>query len=268
MISTTGQRSRWLRELGADEVIILDPAASVAGTQVDKLIEMTAQQFVGWLIRVHNARGFVEGTDFRFGKGRQGTFETMRLAASEIGGAAESIEPVETALTDGSIVPARSGTVRSLLVAGRVADAAKVLGRPFEILGRVVQGDRRGRLIGFPTANIDPASDLPADGVYAGFADLPSGAVVPAAISVGTNPTFTTRGGRTLETHLLGVGGPGMLLAETEYGWPIRIRFLEWLRPQSKFDSLQALVAAISNDCERVARITARDIATFEPQSL
>ncbi|MFT3685034.1 MAG: riboflavin kinase [Phycisphaerales bacterium] len=254
LISNFGQRKQWLQHLGADEVIQLDPHEPVPGAPVDKVIDMTAQQFVSWLVRTHNTRGFVEGSDFRFGKGRQGSIETLRDTAKDIGGIVQAVENVEVMLSDGSRVPAQRRHPQAARIRPRVrrrACARKTLRDP----RRVTQGDRRGRTIGFPTANITPACDLPGDGVYACLAELPDGTTVPAAVSVGTNPTFTTSKRRTLEAHLLGVGGPDRLIADNEYGWPIRLEFLEWIRAQATFTTLDGLITAIRHDCERVEKI-------------
>jgi len=135
------------------------------------------------------------------------------------------------------------------LALGRVEDAEIMLGRPFALGGRVVRGDQRGRLIGFPTANIDHGDImLPADGIYAAVATLPDGSTRSAAVSIGTKPTFG-RSERTCEAHLLEFGG-----WSDAYGWSLRISFRAWVREQFRFDEVESLVSQMHRDVERVRR--------------
>ncbi|MDP1663470.1 MAG: riboflavin kinase, partial [Phycisphaerales bacterium] len=137
-------------------------------------------------------------------------------------------------------------------------DAAAVLGRPYEIDGRVVRGDQRGRTIGFPTANVRSEQLLPADGVYGGTAHLPGGESFPAAISVGVKPTFEGGHARTMEAHLIGTGGPGQRVAEQEYDWVIRVEIEHWVRAQVRFSGVGELVDAIRRDCQRVVQLVSK----------
>ena len=136
--------------------------------------------------------------------------------------------------------------VREALVGGDVAGAALMLGRPHEVRGVVEHGDHRGRTIGFPTANVAVPGDivLPADGIYAGWYERPSGEVHPAAISLGKRPTFyDDHGVRLLEAHLLDFDGD----LYTEHA---KVRFQTWLRDEVKFGSIDALVEALQHDVE------------------
>jgi len=159
------------------------------------------------------------------------------------------VPPVESSLNDQSIVTVSSTIIRWLVQHGRVADAARLLGRPYTITGTVVQGDQRGRQIGFPTANLSTPCLLPADAVYAGVAQLVDGRRFNAAIHVGVRSTFddTTR---TLEAYILDWKGP---LAEggAEYHWPLRLEITHWLRDQARFDSVSSLVDQIGRDVSR-----------------
>jgi riboflavin kinase / FMN adenylyltransferase len=180
------------------------------------------------------------GRNFHFGKGAQGTpdflrshpdFETREVELVEMGG-----EPVS------------SSRIRSLVDDGRVDAAADLLGGPFLFEGEVVGGDRRGRELGMPTANVVPDQALvcPAQGVYAAWAHGH-----PAAVNVGVRPTFETGGGLLVEAHLLDFEGD-------LYGERLRIAFLERLRGEERFDSADALVQQMRRDVERTREICAR----------
>lgn len=237
------RRAEILRAMGADEVERLEPRPG--------LLNESPAQFIGWVFERFAPTLIVEGSDFRFGKGRAGDGRVLTELCAARGARAEIVEPVTVSLSDQSIVTASSTIVRWLVARGRADDAARVLGRPYELIGEVVRGDRRGREIGFPTANLrfDPPALLPADGVYAGAAALADGRRMPAAIHVGPRATFD-RAERTVEAHIPGWAGP---LAEggVEYGWPLRLEFTAWLRDQARFDSVASLIAQIERDVAR-----------------
>jgi riboflavin kinase/FMN adenylyltransferase len=160
------------------------------------------------------------------------------------GFAVEVVDAVEVELADGTRVEARSSTARALLAEGRVEDAARVFGRPYELRCPTTRGDQRGRTIGWPTANLDATGRiLPADGVYAGEATLPDGRIAIAAISVGTKPTFG-ESARTCETTLLDRSGQPIALPLDWYGWTLRLRFHARIRGMVRFDGLSALLEA------------------------
>lgn len=247
------ERSRLLRDAGADEVERLDPTPEFLGT--------SAEGFVAALAGRHSPRFIVEGGDFHFGKGRAGDMRLLERLGDAHGFQAITVPPAEVALTDQLVARASSTLVRWLLAHGRVRDAAIVLGRPYEVAGTVVQGDRRGRDLGVPTANLDTPLMLPADGVYAGEGRLPDGRVLPAAVNVGTRPTFGGAG-RRLEAHLITgsgyLGGPRRgghpwqpLPSLAEYGWVLRVRLLAWVREDVRFDSVDALVGQMGRDIQR-----------------
>lgn len=250
-LSGFDQRERWLRELGADRILRLSPDPAT--------LNQAPEDFVHRVVADHRPLAFVEGTDFRFGKGRSGTVALLAGLGRKLGFEVITIPPVEAALSDLTCVTVSSSLVRWLVSAGRVGDAALLLGRPHELEGRVVPGDRRGRRIGFPTANLVAEGLPPADGVYAGVATLDDGRALAAAVSVGDKPTY---GGveRAIEAYLL--PGPGVPQGEwaclpglPEYGWSMRLRLLEWVRDQVRFGSTQELIAQMTRDCERIARI-------------
>jgi riboflavin kinase/FMN adenylyltransferase len=245
-LSTFEQRAEWLGGAGADEVIRLEPTGN--------LLAMAPQEFVREIVQDFNPTAFVEGEDFRFGRGRAGNVETLRELGDGMGFSVEVVAPIEVALTDGTLVKASSTIARWLLGHGRALDAATVLGRPYELVGTVEQGDQRGRKIDFPTANLVSECMAPGDGVYAGHAVLEDGRAFAAAISVGTKPTFDD-GRRAVEAFLMmdGAGGtwqpiPGL----PEYGWRMHLQIEHWVREQVRFDSVRELVEQMRRDCERV----------------
>ncbi|MBL8747471.1 MAG: riboflavin biosynthesis protein RibF [Phycisphaerae bacterium] len=251
-LTTFERRAELLRHLGATEVVRLDPTP--------ELLNLTPDEFIQTVIARHNAAAFVEGQDFRFGRNRAGDVQTLARIAASKNLQISIINPIESTLADQTIVTASSTILRWLIAQGRVADAARVLGRPCEITGVVVRGDQRGRTIGFPTANIDTECLIPADAVYAGAAHLPDGRELPAAIHVGPRATFdnTTR---TVEAYILDWRGPledgwPTPAGAQEYGWPIRLTFIAHLRDQAKFEGIRPLVDQINRDVERTRALT------------
>jgi riboflavin kinase/FMN adenylyltransferase len=245
-LTTFDERARLLRSLGADEVRRLEPDT--------KLLATPPEAFVEQVIRSFSPQYIVEGDDFRFGKARAGDMAYMAELTKPLGCAAITVPQVEVDLVDQSIVPVSSTMVRWLLSHGRVSDAARLLGRPYRYIGQVVRCDRRGRTIGFPTANIDGHTVMPANGIYACLATLPDGSVHPAAVNVGTRPTVDGHH-RCVEAHILGIHRnqswaplPGL----PEYGWPLVIDFIQWVRDEVRFDSVDILVEQMHRDCARI----------------
>jgi riboflavin kinase/FMN adenylyltransferase len=181
-LSMFEHRRHWILSAGADEVVRLEPTP--------EFLAETPEQFVHWCVEKFNPIAFVEGDDFHFGRARAGTNAVLAEFGRSFGFTVDVVPTCTVALTDHQLVPARSTIVRWLLSCGRARDAAIVLGRPYELGGTVVRGDRRGRTIGFPTANLETSTLIPADGVYAAVAHLPDSRTLPAALSVGTKPTF------------------------------------------------------------------------------
>ncbi len=247
-LSSFEQRVEWLTGGGgdgradaaaADEVIALRPSPELLG--------QTPQEFVASVAEAHAPAAIVEGPDFRFGRDREGSPETLRQLEAKHGYQAIIIDPVEVALTDQHVVGVSSSLIRWLVARGRVRDAALLLGRPHEIVADVAPGDGRGHDLGMPTVNLGSVDlSLPADGVYSGFAVRPDGQVFPAAISVGHKPTFG-RGPRVCEAHLIGYEGPS-----EDYGWAIRLRFQDWLRDQIAYADVGCLVEQMRRDVEQV----------------
>ncbi|MBL7134802.1 MAG: hypothetical protein ISS78_11935, partial [Phycisphaerae bacterium] len=188
----------------------------------------------------------VEGENFFFGRGRQGTIDVLRRAGSAAGFDVHVVPPFSTEI-DGVDQCVSSTLIRKLVADGRIADAAHCLGRDFALFGRVGGGYGRGRLLDFPTANLDPGDQItPGDGIYAGYARL-RGERFPAAISIGDNPTFGPTE-RTIEAFLLNAEGDF-------YDETMILSFVARLRDQQRFDGAEALKAQIERDVARVREI-------------
>jgi len=241
-VASLADRRRWLIDAGADEVVVLTPDPELLG--------LSAEQFIAKLVEEHQAVGFVEGEDFCFGKGRSGDMAALSAMGERSGFAVRALGRVEVKLSDQSVAPVSSSLVRWLVGRGRVEDAGACLGRAWELTAQVEKGEQRGRTIGIPTANLDPAGYqgmiLPMDGVYAGSAVLPDGSEHAAAISVGTKPTFGERR-LTIEAHLIGFSpdNPDKL-----YGQPLTLRFAHWVRDQYPFPNADELVARLRRDID------------------
>jgi len=212
--------------------------------------QKTAEQFVAEvLVAALGAKAVVVGYDFVFGNKRRGTAALLTAEGAKHGFAVKIVAPVAAA---GGVIYS-STHIREHLVAGRPREAAALLGRPWEIDGRVDVGDKLGRTIGFPTANIDLADYLrPAPGVYAVRAGIEDGGKVEwhdGAANLGWRPTV---GGKDLrlETHLFDFSGD-------LYGKHLRVALIERLRPEQRFDGLDALKAQIAADCVQARQILA-----------
>lgn len=248
-LTTISQREARLVAAGANSVERLEPTRALLG--------LTPEAFMRAKVERYAPSFVVEGEDFHFGKGRAGSVATLHELGAKMNFVCEVVPPVEVALADHQIVRASSTMLRWLMSHGRVGDVARLLGRPMEVAGVVVPGDRRGREIGVPTANLDTPQMLPADGIYAAIAVLPDGREVPAAVNVGTRPTFAGVG-RRLEVHVIdGRSGAWLPLPGLpEYGWPLRVRLLSWVREDLRFDSVGSLCDQMARDIARCRDIT------------
>ncbi|HEV3451335.1 MAG TPA: bifunctional riboflavin kinase/FAD synthetase [Acidimicrobiia bacterium] len=217
----------------------------------------TAEDFVrDVLVARLGARLVVVGSDFHFGHRRHGTVRLLEQMGAELGFEVVGLGlvPVEG---DAEATPYSSTEIRRLLADGRVAAAAAMLGRPprpYELRGAVVTGDGRGRALDFPTANIAlPArSCRPADGIYAGTFVAEDGAERPGAISIGRRPTFYEDAPESvLEVHVLDFDGDLI-------GQSVAVRFVERLRGEDRFDSVDALVRQMRRDVDATRAIVGR----------
>ncbi len=186
----------------------------------------------------------VVGEDFHFGRGRQGNVGLLRDLGERFGYDVQPLELVPRA--DGIDEPISSTAIRRAMAGGQVELASGMLGRPFEARGLVVTGDQRGRLLGFPTANVEVpnAICLPADGVYAGHYRRPDGSLHPCAINLGRRPTFYEHADHSLlEAHLIDFDGD-------LYGEQARVSFSHFLRSERKFDGIDALIEQLKHDVD------------------
>jgi riboflavin kinase / FMN adenylyltransferase len=198
------------------------------------------------------ARLVVVGADFHFGHRRGGNVPLLERMGAELGFEVLGLGLVAVE-GEASGAPYSSTRIRELLAKGDVAEAARLLGRPHEVRGVVERGDQRGaEHLGFPTANLTVPERicLPADGVYAGTFVAEDEAERPAAISVGTRPTFYEDGDVLVEAYVLDFDGD-------LYGQRVKVRFREWVRGQERFDSTEALVEQMHADVEATRRILA-----------
>jgi riboflavin kinase/FMN adenylyltransferase len=227
------------------------------------LLTLTPEEFINRVVARLSPVHIVEGTSFGFGRGRSGDAATLRRLGAEHGFMVTIVDPVRVTVDGGTTVEVSSSAIRRFIAEGRVEHAARCLGRAYTLIGEVVSGAGRGRQIGVPTANMGGLQQLvPGDGVYAGFARIHGKssherAPIPAAISIGTTPTFEDAGGRCVEVHLL----------DTEadlYNRQIRLEFGIRLRGQRKFASPADLVGQISRDIEAVRRFAGKKLESQE----
>lgn len=231
------QRARLLVEAGADDVLVIPFDRTVAAWSPEEFIERV-------LVDGVHAKAVVVGANFRFGAKAAGDVATL---ASYGGFQVEGIP------LDGGPQVWSSTYVRTCLTAGDVEGAAEALGRSYSIAGTVARGDRRGRELGFPTANVPPgAHAVPADGVYAGWLrrlDGADGSAMPAAVSVGTNPTFEGERERRVEAYVLGRTDLEL------YDVPVEVSFVGRIRGMVRFDGVEPLIEAMKADVERAREI-------------
>jgi riboflavin kinase/FMN adenylyltransferase len=229
-LSSLARRVELLGEAGADAVVVEPFTRELAGRSPHAFVE-------DLLIGALRARAIVVGYDFTYGQGRSGTAEGLRAHGNRSGIEVDIVPPVDVG---GEI--ASSTRIRTLLRAGELAAAERLLGRRWDIDGVVVHGAKRGRAIGIPTANIRPDSDLLVrPGIYAVTLGVEHGPVLPAVASLGTNPTFVDSGGLVLEVHALDFDGD-------LYDRRVRTTFVSWLRDEARFASVDALIAQIRQD--------------------
>ncbi|MEI2732571.1 MAG: bifunctional riboflavin kinase/FAD synthetase [Dermatophilaceae bacterium] len=247
MLTSLARRLALIEATGVDGVVVIEFTAAFAAETPEEFVRTV------FVDRLH-AQVVVVGHDTRFGVRNTGSVETLVALGERYGFEVIALEDVGTGSRWSS------SQVRGLVAAGDVAGAAELLGRPHRVDGTVVHGDHRGRLLGFPTANLghDTEGMVPADGVYAGWLtrlDLPADApdrVLPTAISIGTNPTFDGTERRV----------EGYVLDRTDldlYGERIAYEFVAHLRPTLKFDGMDPLIVQMNEDVEQ-CRLVLRTI--------
>jgi riboflavin kinase / FMN adenylyltransferase len=234
-LTTIERRAELLADAGADAVLVLPFTKEVAGWSPEHFVRRV-------LVDALKAKAVVVGENFRFGAKAAGNTQILAELGERYGFATHALGLA------GAEHPWSSSYVRQCLAEGDVAGAAAALGRPHEVVGEVVEGAHRGRELGFPTANVPAAvlTAVPADGVYAGRLRVrPDGESMPAAISVGTNPTFG-EDERSVESYVLDRDDLEL------YALTVEVSFVQRIRGQLKFDAVKDLIDRMCIDVEEV----------------
>jgi len=240
-LSTTDHKLELLAAAGLDAVLVMPFTRELALWSPRRFVQEVLVDALG-------AKDVVVGSDTRFGYRNSGDVDTLRELGAELGFTVQVVAEL------GRREQQRrwsSTWVRELVAEGEVAAAAEVLGRPHRVTGKVVDGDHRGRELGYPTANLEPGAvgAVPADGVYAGWMLRASSSErLPAAISVGTNPTFDGTV-RRVEAYVLDRTDLDL------YGEVVAIEFVERLRPTLRFDGIEPLIRQMADDVLRCRQV-------------
>ena len=232
-LTTLEQRQALFAHAGADAMLVFDFTPELAALDPAAYVRLLTEEL--------GVSAVVTGEDFTFGKGRSGTIDSF----TALGLSAEAVAAVVDA--QGVISSSR---IREALIAGDCDTATRLLTRPFSIQGGVQHGDKLGRTIGFPTANIDMGPYLrPAYGIYAVRGILPDGRVLDGAANLGIRPTFDPPK-ELLEPHFFD-------FAESLYDQVIEVQLIRYLHGELKYDGLDALMAGIARDCTQARQILA-----------
>jgi riboflavin kinase/FMN adenylyltransferase len=235
LLTTLDEKTDLIAALGVDELIVIPFDGSFAAQSPQAFIDHELVQRLG-------ATQVSVGENFRFGHRAQGDAALLRAQD------AFATRVVELVEIDGEIVS--STHIRGLIATGAVAEAARLLGAPFAMRGIVAHGDKRGRTLGFPTANLvpDPAHAVPDHGIYACRAIVPGLGEWVAAVSIGVRPTFVTGRGLLVEAFLLDFEGD-------LYGRELRLEFVDRIRGERRFDSAEALIERMHRDVDEIRRL-------------
>jgi riboflavin kinase/FMN adenylyltransferase len=214
-----------------------------------------SQEFATWeaerfvreiLIQKLGTKKVLVGEDFRFGRNREGGIRFLTKKGGAFGYTVQKVDPVRVEGLEIS-----STRIRQSVQEGRIRESAIMLGRPYSIKGEVVTGEKRGRTLGYPTANLATDAELlPPNGVYAVRVILGK-ECLPAVASLGIKPTFSGKQ-FSIEAHIFDFD-------RDIYGEPLRLEFIEWIREEKSFPDAQALVAQINRDAEQARRILERE---------
>ena len=238
MLTTLADRVELLKIHNADQVAVMKFNEKFAAMSPDEFVETV-------LVKQLHASTVIVGKNFTYGHKAAGNVETLIKS----GLAHNFTVDVQELKADNEVIS--SSRIRSLVVEGRVEEARALLSRPHRLDGVVVHGEKRGREIGYPTANLGniEGQTIPADGVYAGWLTVGIN-FWPAAISIGTNPTFEGDRGRQVEAYALDQEGLDLYdkNASIEFGW--------YLRPTLKFDGLEPLLEQMKKDCDKARELT------------
>jgi riboflavin kinase/FMN adenylyltransferase len=239
MLTTLADRVELLKIHGADQVAVMKFNEKFAAMSPDDFVKTV-------LVDQLHASTIIVGKNFTYGHKAAGTVETLIKSGERYN---FTVDAQELNSDESEVIS--STRIRSLVIDGSVEDARLLLGRPHRLDGAVVHGEKRGREIGYPTANLGKieGQTIPADGVYAGWLTVGIN-FWPAAISIGTNPTFVGERGRQVEAYALDQEGLDLYdkNASIEFGWR--------LRPTLKFDGLEPLLAQMKIDCDQARKLT------------
>ena len=237
-LTSLDQREELFAAAGADAMLVFHFDTALAETAAEDFVRRLLGEQIG-------AAGVVTGEDFTFGKGRGGNVAVLREVGEAAGIAHRAVGPV----IDGGR-PVSSSRIRDALKAGECEEAARLLTRPFAVRAEVIHGDKRGREIGYPTANMELGSYLrPRFGIYAVTGRLADGTSLKGAANVGVRPMFDPPR-ELLEPHFFDFSGD-------LYGQEIEVALRHFLRAEAKFDSVEALQAQMAEDCERARELLA-----------
>jgi riboflavin kinase/FMN adenylyltransferase len=237
-LTTLDQRQELFAAAGADAMLVFHFDAAIAGMPADRWLREMIHGHLG-------VAGVTTGEDFVFGKDRSGTAASLREYGEPLGIATHAVAGVSDAAG-----PISSSRIRAALKAGDCETATRLLTRPFAIRASVQHGDKLGRTIGYPTANLALGTYLrPRFGIYAVTGRLADGRTVTGAANIGVRPTFDPPK-ELLEPHFFDFSGD-------LYGQEIEVAFHHFLRPEAKFDSLDALIEHMERDCDEARRLLA-----------
>ena len=242
LLNTLEQKLELLEEVGIEYVYLVNFDGERALTPASDFFREVFVEGV-------RAKSIVVGEDFHFGNNREGNVELLHREGEDVGIDVTGLELVK--VSHAAAEPVSSTAIRRKLAGGDIRSVNAMLGRRFEIRGTVIEGDRRGRLIGFPTANVPVPKHMawPADGVYAGWYTRPDGKMHMTAINIGRRPTFYEHAEQSLlEAHLLDFD-------DELYGEQAQIQFECFLRSEYRFESIDALAEQLKQDVEHARTV-------------
>ena len=238
LLTATPHKIALIRELGVAHLLIIKFDKQFAATEPEDFVQQLVEHS-------KPLREICVGHEWSFGKNRRGNLKLLNEFGARFDFGVVGIHPVTV---NGELVS--STTIRQALEAGDLAKAARMLGREYTILGTVVRGDDLGKKIGFPTANLSAHNEqFPPNGVYFAEARL-DGAIYPGVVNLGCRPTVSSKTERILEIYLLDFEGD-------IYGKDIEVRFIRYLRPEKKFENIEALVRQIEFDVKQARELSA-----------
>jgi riboflavin kinase/FMN adenylyltransferase len=234
-LSSLDDRVKTFQELGVKTIAVL--------TFTPKVAQLDAREFISLVKRYLRMRGITVGPDFALGRGREGNIDLLRALGREM---EFGVEVIPAYTINSEVVS--STLIRRVLAQGDMKKVERLMGRYFQLGGKIITSDKRGRVLGFPTANLDirPQQALPANGIYATVAQV-DGKQFSSATNIGVRPTFG-EGAKTVETHLLNYKGD-------LYGKDMRLEFVQKLRDEQSFPSSEDLKAQIEKDVREVEAI-------------